>query len=212
MRIEVSVEPELGALAVEEVAAAKRAVTAAIGAGGQALKAGWRAQIASAGLGQRLANTIRERRYPPGRPSLGAASLVWSKAPDIVHAHDAGALIRSENGFWLAIPLPAAGTLPGNARMTPLQFERRTGQRLRFVYRPGRPALLVVDDARMSSSGRAVANRRRVRRDGIRSGSQTIPVFVLVPQVRLRKRLDVERLARAAGERLPALVAANWRD
>ncbi|MFN4201875.1 MAG: DUF6441 family protein [Tabrizicola sp.] len=205
MRIEVSIDPPVEAVTAEALQAGRRGVTAAIGATGDALKAGWRAQIVSAGLGQRLANTIRERLYP-GRPSLGAASLVWTKAPDIVDAHDRGALIRSGNGFWLAIPLPAAGSLPGNARMTPLAFERRTGLRLRFVYRRGRPSLLVAE-GRVSAAGRAVRSRSKTGR-----GAATVPVFVLLPQVKLAKRLDVERLARAAGERLPALIAANWRD
>lgn len=205
MRIEVSIDPQVEAVTAEELEAGRHGVTAAIGAAGSALKAGWRAQITSAGLGQRLANTVRERLYP-GRPSLGAASLVWTKAPGIVDAHDHGALIRSGNGFWLAIPLPAAGSLPGNARMTPLAFERRTGLRLRFVSRRGRPSLLVAE-GRVSSAGRAVRSRSKTGR-----GVATVPVFVLVPQVRLAKRLDVERLARSAGERLPALIAANWRE
>lgn len=205
MRIEVSIDPPVAAVTAEALEAGRRGVTAAIGAAGAALKAGWRAQITTSGLGQRLANTVRERLYP-GRPSLGAAALVWTKAPDIVDAHDRGALIRSGNGFWLAIPLPAAGRLPGNARMTPLAFERRTGLRLRFVYRRGRPSLLVAE-GRVSSAGRAVRSRSKTGR-----GLATVPVFVLVPQVKLAKRLDVERLARAAGERLPGLIAANWRD
>ncbi|TCM86187.1 RNA polymerase sigma factor (sigma-70 family) [Rhodovulum steppense] len=39
----------------------------------------------------------------------GIVDQVWSKAPVIVGAHDTGPLIRSKDGFWLAIPLPAAG-------------------------------------------------------------------------------------------------------
>lgn len=205
MRIEVSIDPPVEAVTATEVEAGRRGVTAAISAAGAALKAGWRAQIVSGGLGQRLAQTVRERTYP-GRPSLGTASLVWTKAPEIVDAHDRGVLIRSASGFWLAIPLPAAGSLPGNARMTPLQFERRTGLRLRFVYRRGRPALLVAE-GRVSRAGRAVRSRSKTGR-----GVATVPVFVLVPQVKLAKRLDVERLARAAAERLPGLIAANWGD
>jgi hypothetical protein len=36
--------------------------------------------------------------------------VVWSKAPVIIGAHDAGALIRAKTGLWLAIPTPA-GTI-----------------------------------------------------------------------------------------------------
>jgi hypothetical protein len=44
------------------------------------------------------------------------------------------------------------------------------------------------------------------------SGAQTVPIFILVPQVKLRKRLDLESAANAAQARLPALILARWRD
>lgn len=212
MKLQITVEPDFSRVTGEAVRDAQIAVSATMGAGGRALQAGWRAQVLSAAFGQRLANTIRTRLYPEGRPSLGAASLVWTRAPEIVHAHDAGVLIRARNGLWLAIPLPAAGALPGNARMTPRAFMQRTGLTLRFVPRRGRPALLVLDDARLTTTGRAAANRRKRRRDGILTGAMTVPVFILVPQVKLPKRLDLERLARATAERLPGLLAANWKE
>ena len=40
-------------------------------------------------------------------------------APDIIGAQDTGPLIRSASGFWLAIPLPAAGRALGGKRITP---------------------------------------------------------------------------------------------
>ncbi len=77
-------------------------------AGGE-LKVAWRAQIVGAGLGQRLARTIRSQVYPYSGQSLNAAVVVWTKAPVIVGAHDTGPLIRSRDGFWLVIRTPAAG-------------------------------------------------------------------------------------------------------
>ncbi len=76
---------------------------------GTGLKTAWRVQITGAGLGRRLANSIRSQTYPKAGESLNAAALVWSKAPVIVGAHDTGPLIRSKDGFWLAIPTEAAG-------------------------------------------------------------------------------------------------------
>ena len=69
------------------------------------VKRDWRGQITGAGLGSRLAYTIRARCYPEGVASINAAALIWSNAPAIVGAHDEGALIRSKDGFWLAIPV-----------------------------------------------------------------------------------------------------------
>jgi hypothetical protein len=53
-----------------EIAAGERAVTAAIREAGTGLKTAWRGQITGAGLGQRLANSIRSEQFPKGRPSL----------------------------------------------------------------------------------------------------------------------------------------------
>lgn len=44
------------------------------------------------------------------------------------------------------------------------------------------------------------------------TGAQTVPIFILVPQVKLRKRLDLDRAANAAQARLPAMILARWPD
>ena len=111
----------------------ERAHTRAMRGVAASLKSAWRDEIRAGGLGNRVANTVRSAAYPQGTESLNAAALIWTKAPDIVAAHDAGTLIRSADGFWLAIPLPAAGRGRFGRRMTPGEFEQRTGQRLRFV-------------------------------------------------------------------------------
>ena len=113
-----------------EVVAGERAVTGAMREAGIGLKSAWRLQITGAGLGTRLANSIRSQTFPRAGESLDAAALVWSKAPVIVGAHDTGPLIRSQNGFWLAIPLPAAGKSLRGGRITPGEWERRRGLRL----------------------------------------------------------------------------------
>ncbi|WP_442872968.1 DUF6441 family protein [Aurantimonas sp. C2-3-R2] len=55
---------------------------------------------------------MRSQNFPRSGESLDAAALVWSKAPVVIGAHDTGPLIRSKDGFWLAIPTPAAGKVP----------------------------------------------------------------------------------------------------
>ena len=118
--------------------------------------------------------------------------MVFSKAPDIVRAYEDGAVIRSRYGFFLAIPTTAAGRYgDGRKKMTPGLWERMRGQRLRFVYRRGMPSLLVADHLRARSGRRggfakASASALRTGR-----GLATVPMFILVPQVTVRKRLDV---------------------
>jgi hypothetical protein len=204
MNIGMDITGNLAAMMAAEIKAGERAVSKAIGDAAGSLKTAWRGQITGAGLGARLARTIRSEQFPKGKDSLNAAALVWSNAPLIIGAHEEGPLIRSKSGFWLAIPTPAAGKSARGGRITPGEWERRRGIRLRFVYRPLGPSLLVAK-GRLNSRGLAVGSRSKTGR-----GATTVPIFLLVPQVKLRKRLDLIRDAKAAQERIPGAIVANW--
>jgi len=198
---------------------AARSVTAAMREATEGLKSDLRADVADAALGQRLANTWRGKTYPEAAISLEAASFVWSRAPNIVDAFDRGVTIKSSRGFWLAIPTAAAGVKGINPtgamkRITPGGWERRTGMRLRFVYRRGRPSLLVVDNARLSKKGLARPNVGRTRGGAAFTrigGRSTVVVFILVPQVTLRKRLDIAAVAQHWASRVPGLLSSHWK-
>jgi hypothetical protein len=204
MNMGMDITGNLAAMMAAEIEAGERAVSKAIGEAAGSLKTAWRGQITGAGLGARLARTIRSEQFPKGKNSLNAAALVWSNAPAIIGAHEEGPLIRSKSGFWLAIPTPAAGKSTRGGRITPGEWERRRGIRLRFVYRPRGPSLLVAE-GRLNSRGLAVGSRSKTGR-----GATTVPIFLLVPQVKLRKRLDLRRDAKAAQERIPSAIVANW--
>lgn len=206
MQLKLDVQPDLVAMMKAEIEAGERAVTAAMGQAGLGLKSAWRAQITGAGLGQRLANTIRNQTYPKAGASLNAAALVWSQAPVIIGAHEKGALIRGRNGLWLAIPLPAAGKGTGGGRITPADWERRRGLKLRLVFRRNAASLLVAD-ARLSAGGLAKLSKSKTGR-----GLATVPVFILVPQVKLQKRLDLLRDAERAIDRIEDQILLNWPD
>jgi len=204
MKIQMDIVGDVLALMRAEVAAGQKAVSTTMAQAGAGLKSAWRTQITGAGLGQRLANTIRSQTYPKGRNSLDAAALVWSNAPVIIGAHDTGPLIRSNKGHWLAIPLPAAGTKAGGIKITPKEWEQRRGVNLRFVRRKGRVAMLVAE-ARLAKSGIAVESRSKTGR-----GLATVPIFLLVPQVKLRKRIDLARDATRAAAAIPGSIVRNW--
>ena len=198
MKLKLEISPDLASLMQAEIAAGEKAVTIAMREAGAGLKSAWRGQITGAGLGTRLGNSIRLATYPKGGESLNAAALVWSNAPVIVGAQDTGPLIRSRNGFWLAIPTPAAGKSTRGGRITPGEWERRTGLRLRFIYRRRGPSLLVAE-GRLNSKGRAVASRAKTGRG-----------LTTVPQVKLRKRLDLARDAERAIDVVPGRIEAGW--
>jgi len=212
MMITFRTEEDLQAALHREFLAGEKAVSLTMDRAGRAVKRDWRGQIRSAGLGRRLANTIRAKRYPEETDSMDAAAFIWSNAPEIVGAHDRGALIRSKDGFWLAIPIDRIAKRmrgPRNARVTPHIWEERTGRRLRFVYRRGRNPLLVDDGTsrqrRTSDPLSFTASKRRFRKN------VTIPIFVLVPQVKLSKRLDLARSAEVVARTVPNAIVSNWR-
>jgi hypothetical protein len=115
--------------------------------------------------------------------------------------------ITGKDGLWLAIPLPAAGPRGRNRDLTPGEWERRTGQRLRFVFRPGRPALLVADAGTLNARTgqfRPITRRRTAadERRGFVRGTATVPIFVLVPAVQHRNSVSIEKVMAPAGKRL----------
>ena len=204
MKLGFEIAQDLVAVMAREIKAGESAVTRAMQAAGQELKADWRAQITRAGLGTRLARTIRSQSYPKRGESLEAAALVWTKAPQIIGAHDAEPLVRSKSGFWLAIPTEAAGKGRGGKRLTPGEWEKRRGLRLRFIYRKRGPSLLVAE-GRLNSRGIGVASRSKTGR-----GLTAVPVFLLVPQVKLRKRLALARDAARVQAQVPGLIVREW--
>ena len=77
---------------------------------------------------------------------------------------------------------------------------------MRFIYRHRGPSLLVAE-GRLNSKGRAVASKSKNGR-----GLATVPIFLLVPQVKLRKRLDLARDAERAVDGIPGMIVAKWGD
>lgn len=228
MRLGITIEGDLRRIMAEEVADMKKAITRGMAKASEGLKTDLRQQVTGAGMSQRLANTWRAEVYPgrAGVFSLRAAALVFSRAPDIVDAFDKGVPIRSPRGLYLAIPTPAAGKFGlsrvapafgerrGRERLTPGGWERRTGIRLRFVFRKGKKAsFLVADDTRLNKSGVAMGRRKRngeVSSRKVRAGGEPVVIFLLVPLVRIRKRFDIDAAVQKWSARLPDLVVQSW--
>jgi len=178
------------------------------------LKDELRGQVVAAGMGQRLANTWRGRRYPEGRPSMNSAAYVWTRAPDIVNAFERGVPIVARNKRYLAVPTRDAGvshTTVKNKRLTPAIWETETGVKLRFVPRGGH-ALLVTDASyvRQPSRWRRRKSFRPIRMP-LTGGRRYLVIFVLVPIVDPRKRFDVEGAGERWADRVGGLIAAHWR-
>jgi len=122
--------------------------------------------------------------------------------------------IVGKDGFYLAIPLPAAGSRGRNRNLTPGEWERRTGIRLRFVYRPGRASLLVVDEGTLNGrtgTFRPITRKRTQadERRGFLRGATSTPIFVLIPSVAFANRVALQPVIDAAAGRLPAAIATR---
>eukprot|EP01037_Dinobryon_pediforme_P015089 gene15090-15229_t len=167
--------PDLGKALAETEKDIERAVTSGMRDAADGLKQDLREDVVAAGLGERLSRTWRGKTFPEVGESAEAAAYVWSRAPKIVDAFDRGVVIRSGTRPVLGRPTAAAGKSGRNHVRQ--GWRRRTGLKLRFVYRRGRPSLLVADDARINTRGLAARNRRK-------TGQASVIVFILVPQPR----------------------------
>lgn len=214
MELKVSAD-KLSVEMAAEIAAGERAVWRGIDKTATKIKASWRQDVKSR-LGQRLANAIRSRTYPEKGASLDAASLIYARpgkgkrggAAEIILGHEEGSLIRSSVGFWLTIPTEEAGKGRRGANMTVGEWERRHGTRLQFVYRARGPSLLVAP-VKLTKSGR-LGKGRMTKAGAYATGTFTSVIFLLVPQAKLRKKLNLRAAADRIAMELPQNIAREW--
>ena len=64
---------------------------------------------------------------------------------------------------------------------------------------------MLVADGRLNNRGLGLASRSKTGR-----GRGTVPIFLLMPQVKLAKRLSLARDAGRVQARIPELIVVNW--
>jgi hypothetical protein len=232
MRLGASVLHDLRRILAEEVAAGERAAMAAIRAETEQAKQELRQQVMAAfgGRARGLANAWRSRVFPATGRSLRPAGLAFTKVPAIIDAFDRGVTIRPRGGRkFLAIPtgFNAARGHRGRGgrglRVTPAQMVASRQAFLR-PFKNGRGFVWCLPVRQAPAEGRrrpaliagglaAVATARRKGARGwqaalLRQGF--VPMFLLLPQVSLAKRLDIAAVQRAALRRLPGRFVAAW--
>lgn len=209
-----------------------KAVTGGVRDGTEALKVDVREETFHAfSFSERLPKAWRASVFPRSGDSVDAVGWVAVKntAANIIQSAIVATTIVAQGGRWLAVPLlqnsgrfglklgragfgVTSNTRGASERVTPAGWERRTGLKLRFVPDNGRRAFLVADAAQLT---RGLVSPYRSKGRGSRlygPAGQTFVVFLLVPQVRTRKRLDLDAVAERAGERTPGLIVNRWRD
>ena len=179
------------------------AAQGAIASAGAIVKAEGRADIAAAGLGAGFVNALRVDIYPQGRNSLNATAHIYHKIP-YAGVFEEGATVRGQPRLWLA--LPSTPQRHGRKPMTPELFAKSIGP-LSFVKRPGKRPLLVA-------KAKKAKNMTKISLARFRSGGRgegpfmSVPVFVGVDSVSIRKRLNISGIVRSAQTRLPQLYAS----
>ncbi len=195
-------------LAYDELEQAAMAAADAVADWG---KQRWRNEVRDAGLGDRVANTIRERVFPDrGSAASVSPTISWSsKAPHIVRAFEEGLTIRAGDTKWLVIPTENA---PKRARVVGIDGRIRRGRNYLIVQAErqfGRLNLIKVPGKNMALLTARRLRRRRGKRGGYAPASpsalkrrdyeDSVVLFVLVPAVKMPRRLDRDEIERAIG-------------
>ena len=153
-----------------------------------------RAQTKAALKSKKLPTTWRLLIFPKEeRHTLTPAALVVSRAPAIISAFEEGANILPLNGKrFLWIPTAAVPTSTGGKKLSVKDMIAKVGK---FRLVPGKRgswvALAFVKAGNKRSRRKGGAATKTLSKAAPGKGEETA-IFILVPQVTLRKRLDVK--------------------
>lgn len=177
-----------------------------------------------AGLG-RLGNAIGNGGDLGKRGAVRSTGAGWSasgwvhvrgrseRTAGAIEAYTAGAEISPRRGRWLWIPTDDIPARVGKRSITPENYSRlglatKIGP-LVFVLTPSGQALLVVQGASLSGSGKSRSAKSRRKDGGLRKGqvaAETIVAFVGIRRTSRRGRVDVPAIMREAQASLPELL------
>lgn len=183
--------PRYSAMLRQDAAALRAASATVVRSRTAALKTALRKQVEGAGLGGKLAKAIRSQVITLQGAEGSIQGRVWSKAlvkrpggrADLITVFDEGATILARSGKWLAIPLPGAPR-KGLRRARPDDYPQKW---------------LVVKPAADRRSA-VVCFKQEPEK----------PLWLLIRQVRIGKRLDVDRAFTETTQDLEARVARGF--
>jgi hypothetical protein len=186
-----------------------QAAQQAVAQAGDEVKTAARANIASAGLGPGFVKALRVDIYPRRRNSLNASAHIYHRIP-YAGVFEEGETIRGKPRLW--IPLRSAPQKIGKKRMTPQEYVARVGP-LQFVQVPGRNPLLFARMKGKRAGGKVTLGKLRAAKTAKGSGAtRSVPIFVGVDAVTIRKRLDIGSIVERASNRLAQLYAQAFRS
>ena len=208
MFFKAAIDGSLTAILKAQTEGVKKIVTDTVVEAATKLKEDLRSQVRAGGLGEKLAKSFQQIRFPKTGTSLEAAGVVYSKANKIHAAFIDGVTIKSKKGLFLAIPTSACPKQIAGKRASPALFERYIGK-LRLVYRPNAPSLLVAENQRAKGGQRGGYKRATEKQLASGRGLATVVMFILVRQVTLKKRINLEAAERSATDFLARTLQAR---
>lgn len=157
--------------------------------------------VTRARVSGRLYRAWQSKVYPKSGNAYHPLGLIYVSGGDrsqgAVTFFTEPGINRAKSGQWLAVPTSAAGRRPRSGTLTPGQWERATGRKLRFVYDGPGKARLVAD---------VVASTPAKLRGGQTPRSTTI--FVLIPFQRHQDRIAIEPFVRLREIKLAQQIEA----
>lgn len=214
MLLRMALEGDLAAAMAAQEARIERAMRLAADVTGEAVKGRIRRDALAAGLGPRLASTVRHKVYPERGGTMRPAVVISFKAQNVWQGVVESVVIRpGERKRFLAIPTEHCPARIFNKRPTPALYRRRYGEkRLGFVALEGGGGMLVDSqmEARRGQRGGFVqrkAGKKRTARS--RRLARPVPMFWLVRQVRTKKRMDLDLYERDGAAMFGDLATAQ---
>lgn len=179
-----------------------------------------KAEMRSAGLG-RLAGAVGQsstaRRKAGDDGSSTPFGVIFNRSGDqsitggALQAYSQGALIRAQNGQWLAFQTNAIPRRSGRFRMTPARYNASglVSSIGKLVFRPisATTALLVVNKVTVNAKGRA-------RRAGPRARlpvQKEVVAFILIRQTARAKRFDPDAAIERQLQKLDPIISQRLR-
>ena len=198
------------------------------------LKQTLRAQVRTNFASRSLPTSWQQLDFPKRGQSLRTAGRVFSRVPEIIDAYTQARAIRGRRGQHLAIPTGwnafrgRRGRGEQGARITAAQMA--ANPKAFVVPARGRPDVLLwclpvaQGEARMSAGGRrsrapvaggavpvatgkgrSLLRRREAHKQGF------VPMFILLREVRLARRIDLDGPIRATSAAFPGRIVSAWR-
>ena len=224
MRLSAAIKGDLRKQIADEWRTAGRAIRAGLREGGKGLQSDLKRDAQLAGLGK-LSKVWRVRVFRGRSGPTDSFAFVYPKGGDrtrgAIWALDTGTTIRAKNARYLTIPTNfnrKGGKRGGKVLYQINQLhdtfvqKTREGHLLLFA-RVGRAQVKNAKTGRVQD--RAYVNSQllgsgRVKRTREILKYGAVPMFILVPQVRVSKRTNIDALVTRWQARLPALIVKHW--